>query len=63
MRVVRCIRKALSSASIMNMYWVYDLPNWLFGVLTIGVTVAIGVDGLVCDSEMGAACSRRQTFA
>jgi hypothetical protein len=32
--------------SIMNMYWVYDLPNWLFGVLTIAVTVAIGLGGL-----------------
>jgi hypothetical protein len=30
----------------MNMYWVYDLPNWLFGVLTIAVTVAIGLGGL-----------------
>jgi hypothetical protein len=25
----------------MNMYWVYDLPNWLFAVLT----VAIGLIG------------------
>jgi hypothetical protein len=30
----------------MNMYWVYDLPNWLFGVLTIVSTVAIGLSGL-----------------
>jgi UDP-N-acetylmuramyl pentapeptide phosphotransferase/UDP-N-acetylglucosamine-1-phosphate transferase len=30
----------------MNMYWVYDLPNWLFGILTIAVTVAIGLAGL-----------------
>jgi hypothetical protein len=30
----------------MNMYWVYDLPNWLFGVLTIAVTIAIGLAGL-----------------
>jgi hypothetical protein len=30
----------------MNMYWVYDLPNWLFGVLTIVGTVAIGLSGL-----------------
>jgi len=21
----------------MDMYWVYDLPNWLFGTLTIAV--------------------------
>jgi Protein of unknown function (DUF4239) len=30
----------------MNMYWVYDLPNWLFAVLTIAVTAAIGLLGL-----------------
>lgn len=30
----------------MNMYWVYDLPNWVFGVLTVSVFVAIGVVGL-----------------
>jgi hypothetical protein len=30
----------------MNIYWVYDLPNWLFGVLIIAVTVAIGLGGL-----------------
>ena len=30
----------------MNMYWVYDLPNWLFAALTITVTVAIGLSGL-----------------
>ena len=30
----------------MNLYWVYALPNWLFGVLTVAVTVAIGLGGL-----------------
>lgn len=30
----------------MNLYWVYDLPNWLFGGLTVGVFVAIGLAGL-----------------
>jgi hypothetical protein len=30
----------------MNLYWVYALPNWLFGVLTVPVTVAIGLGGL-----------------
>ena len=29
----------------MNMYWVYDLPNWLFGALTVAVAVAIGLTG------------------
>jgi hypothetical protein len=30
----------------MNFYWVYSLPNWLFGILTDGAFVAIGVVGL-----------------
>lgn len=30
----------------MNFYWVYDLPNWLFGVLTVALTIAIGLGGL-----------------
>src|SRR5260221_4903924 len=30
----------------MNFYWVYDLPTWLFAVLTIAVTVAVGLAGL-----------------
>ncbi|MBV8533625.1 MAG: DUF4239 domain-containing protein [Verrucomicrobia bacterium] len=30
----------------MNFYWVYALPNWLFGLLTVAVTVAIGLGGL-----------------
>jgi hypothetical protein len=29
----------------MNMYWVYDLPNWLFAALTIAAAVAIGLGG------------------
>ena len=28
------------------MYWVYDLPNWLFGVLSVAAFVTIGVGGL-----------------
>ena len=36
----------------MNMYWVYDLPNWLFGALTIIVTVAIGVGGLYASRKL-----------
>jgi hypothetical protein len=36
----------------MNMYWVYDLPNWLFGLLTIMVTVAIGVGGLYATRKL-----------
>jgi hypothetical protein len=30
----------------MSFYWVYDLPTWLFAVLTIAVTVAVGLAGL-----------------
>lgn len=30
----------------MNLYWVYDLPNWLFGVLTVSLFAAIGISGL-----------------
>ena len=30
----------------MNLYWIYDLPNWLFGTLTLGVFVAFGLAGL-----------------
>ena len=29
----------------MNVYWVYDLPTWLFGLLTVAVTVAVGLGG------------------
>jgi hypothetical protein len=32
----------------MNLYWVYDLPTWLFAVLTILVTVSIGLVGMFC---------------
>ena len=28
------------------MYWLYDLPTWLFGTLTVGVFVAFGLGGL-----------------
>jgi hypothetical protein len=31
----------------MNMYWVYDLPNWLFELLTISVFVAFSLAGLL----------------
>jgi hypothetical protein len=27
----------------MNMYWVYDLPNWLFGTLTVCIFLVVGV--------------------
>jgi len=30
----------------MNFYWVYDLPNWLLGILTVGVTIAVALGGL-----------------
>ena len=28
------------------MYWIYDLPSWLFGILTLAVFVAVGLGGL-----------------
>jgi len=30
----------------LNMYWVYDLPNWLFATLTVAVAIVIGLAGL-----------------
>ena len=30
----------------MNMYWVYELPSWLFGVLTMAMTMAVALSGL-----------------
>jgi hypothetical protein len=29
----------------VNLYWVYNLPTWLFALLTIAVTVAVGLAG------------------
>lgn len=29
------------------MYWVYDLPNWLFGVLTVSLFCAFGLAGVL----------------
>ena len=37
---------ALVSGTSMNMYWVYELPSWLFGVLTMAMTTAVGLSGL-----------------
>jgi hypothetical protein len=30
----------------MSISWIYDIPSWLFGALTIGITVAVGLTGL-----------------
>jgi len=30
----------------MTMYWVYDLPTWLFGTVTVIGFVAFGLAGL-----------------
>ena len=38
-------RSLLLFSATMNMYWVYDLPNWLFAALTVAVAVAIGLIG------------------
>jgi uncharacterized protein DUF4239 len=29
----------------MNVYWLYDLPTWLFGLLTVAVAAAVGLAG------------------
>ena len=29
----------------MNVYWLYDLPTWLFGLLSVAVTVAVSLVG------------------
>ena len=34
------------------MYWVYDLPNWLFELITIVLFVAFGVAGLLASRRM-----------
>ena len=31
---------------MVTLYWVYDLPNWLFGLLCIGTFMALGLAGL-----------------
>lgn len=30
----------------MNLYWVYDVPNWLFAVMVVAAVSAVGVAGL-----------------
>ena len=30
----------------MTLFWVYDLPNWLFGLLCIAIFLAFGIAGL-----------------
>ncbi|RYE20183.1 MAG: DUF4239 domain-containing protein [Sphingobacteriaceae bacterium] len=30
----------------MNFYWIYNLPNWLFAIITISVYILFGVAGL-----------------
>jgi hypothetical protein len=31
----------------INLYWVYDLPNWQLGVLIVGTFAVMGVGGLL----------------
>ncbi len=31
----------------MNMYWIYNLPNWLFELLTVGLFVAFSLAGVL----------------
>jgi hypothetical protein len=30
----------------MTFYWIYDIPNWLLGVLTVGLYVSLSLTGL-----------------
>ena len=30
----------------MNFYWVYDIPNWLFWLLSVGVSIVFGLVGM-----------------
>jgi hypothetical protein len=41
----RCAKPSQVKGLAMNMYWVYDLPNWLFGALTISLFVTVGLGG------------------
>ena len=31
----------------MTLYWIYDIPNWLLGILIVAIFVATSVTGLV----------------
>ena len=31
----------------MNFYWVYDIPNWLFGILTVILCTVFGIGRLL----------------
>ncbi|MBV9488153.1 MAG: DUF4239 domain-containing protein [Verrucomicrobia bacterium] len=44
----------------MSMYWVYDLPTWLFGVLTTTAAVAIGLAGLQVTRQWARRVHREQ---
>jgi hypothetical protein len=39
------VRRLLLLLPTMNLYWVYDLPIWLFGLLSVAVAVAVGLGG------------------
>ena len=36
----------------MSMYWVYDLPSWLFGLLTVAAIMAFGSAGLFATRKL-----------
>ncbi len=42
----------------MYMYWVYNIPNWLFELLTIGLFVVFGLAGGASHSTMDSSHSR-----
>jgi hypothetical protein len=38
-------KPSIETLTAMNVYWIYDLPTWLFGFLTVAVAVAVGLVG------------------
>ena len=59
----RAIGARRSWSVTMNMYWIFNLPIRLFGLLIVGVTVAVGIRWLLRNTKMGAAGPWRRAFA
>src|SRR3954452_2067767 len=41
----------------MTMYWIYDIPNWALGVLTVAVFVVISLAGLFATRPLMRRCA------